>query len=170
MNTEQLEKILDKHAKWLKTEGKKGERADLSGAILSDAILCGANLNGANLRGANLRDANLRGANLCDADLRDADLRGADLRDADLSDADLRDANLDLSAFPLWCGGLEVHIDDRQAIQLLYHLMSNVLYSKNTSQAMKNLCSQKALVDKANEFRRVNECGRIVGGNNDDDQ
>lgn len=140
MNTEQLEKILDKHAKWLKTEGKKGERADLSGAILSDAILCGANLNG----------ANLRGANLCDADLRDA--------------------NLDLSAFPLWCGGLEVHIDDRQAIQLLYHLMSNVLYSKNTSQAMKNLCSQKALVDKANEFRRVNECGRIVGGNNDDDQ
>lgn len=38
--------------------------------------------------------------------------------------ADLSGADLDYSAFPLWCGGLDVNIDDRQATQLLYHLLS----------------------------------------------
>lgn len=134
MNAKKLKEILVKHAEWLKTEGEEGERADL--------------------RSANLHGANLHGANLDDANLDDADLRGADLRGA----------NLDYSVFPLWCGTLKMHIDDRQATQLLYHLVSNVLYSKNTSQTMKNLCSQKALVDKANEFHRVVECRRIVAG------
>ena len=60
----------------------------------------------ANLRCADLRCADLRGANL-----RDADLQGADLRDADL-----QGANLDFSCFPLWCGGLDIHLDDRQLI------------------------------------------------------
>lgn len=85
-----------------------------------------------------------------------ANLRGADLRGANLSEA-----NLDYSAFPLWCGALNVHIDDRQAVQLLYHLVRNVLYSKNTSDELKNLLSQKEIVDKANEFHRVDECGKI---------
>lgn len=134
MNAKELEEILVKHAEWLKTEGEEGERADLS-------------------------DVDLRGA-----DLSDANLHGADLYSANLSDADLHGADLDYSAFPLWRGALKMHIDDRQAIQLLYHLVSNVLYSKNTSQTMKNLCSQKALVDKANEFHRVDECRRIVAG------
>jgi uncharacterized protein YjbI with pentapeptide repeats len=40
-------------------------------------------------------------------------LSSADLRYANLSSADLRYANLDYSCFPLWCGGLNVHIDDR---------------------------------------------------------
>ena len=105
-----------------------------------------ANLIGANLRGANLSEANLSEANLIWANLRGANLRGA---------------NLDYSAFPLWCGGLDVHIDDRQAVQLLYHLVRNVLYSKNTSDELKNLLSQKEIVDKANEFHRVDECGEI---------
>ena len=95
---------------------------------------------------ANLSYANLRGADLCNADLRGADLCNADL---------------DFSAFPLWCGGLNVHIDDRQATQLLYHLIKNVQYSKNTSEEMKNLCKLKCIVKKANEFHRVNECGVI---------
>ncbi len=121
MNKEQLDKILDNHKLWLKTNGAEGERADLRGA----------------------------------------DLRYADLRDADLRDADLRYADLDFSAFPLWCGGLDVHIDDKQAIQLLYHLVRNVKHSKNTSAEMKKLCKLKSIVKKANEFHRVNECGRI---------
>ena len=75
--------------------------------------------------------------------------------------ANLRDADLDYSAFPLWCGGLDVHIDDRQATQLLYHLVRNVLYSKNTSESLKKLCSLKSLVSQANKFHRVDECGHI---------
>ena len=85
----------------------------------------------------------------------------ADLRRSDFCGADLRGADLDYSAFPLWCGGLDVHIDDRQAVQLLYHLVRNVLYSKNTSDELKSLLSQKEIVDKANEFHRVDECGKI---------
>lgn len=49
---------------------------------------------------------------------------GKEGKRADLSCADLSYANLDYSAFPLWCGGLDVNIDDRQATQLLYHLLS----------------------------------------------
>ena len=98
MQREELQKILDKHLKWLKDE-EGGERASLSGANLYRASLSGANLSradlsGADLRGANLRDANLRGANLRGANLRDANLRGAYLRDADLRDADIRGAEI----------------------------------------------------------------------------
>ena len=139
---------------------------NLRGADLIYANLRGANLNGANLGGADLRYANLREADLRYADLRGANLGGADLRyanlrDANLREADLRGANIDYSAFPLWCGGLDVHIDDRIAIQLLYHLVRNVLYSKNTSEELKNLLSQKEIVTVANQFHRVDECGRI---------
>ncbi len=100
-------------------------------------------------------------ANLSYADLRSANLSYADLRYANLSYADLRYANLDFSAFPLWCGGLDVHIDDRQATQLLYHLVRNVKYSKNTSDKLKRLCKLKSLVKQANKFHRVDECGAI---------
>ena len=108
MRREELQKILDKHLKWLKSEDD-GERADLRGANLQDASLQYADLRGADLRGANLQDAslqyadlrgaNLRGANLQDASLQYAslqyaDLRGANLQDASLQYADLRGANL----------------------------------------------------------------------------
>lgn len=85
----------------------------------------------------------------------------ANLSEADLRGANLRWADLDYSVFPLWCGALNVHIDERQAVQLLYHLVRNVLYSKNTSDELKNLLSQKEIVDKANEFHRVDDCGKI---------
>ena len=141
MNQKKLNKILDNHKLWLKTNGAEGERADL--------------------RYADLRSADLRYANLRYADLRYADLRSADLRSADLRYANLRYANLDFSCFPLWCGGLDVHIDDKQATQLLYHLIRNVKYSKNTSKALKKICRIKSLVNQANKFHRVNECGVI---------
>ena len=181
MTQEELNKVLELHKKWLDGD-KAGKRAVLLGANLLGANLRGANLRGATLRGANLRGAdlrgadliyaknlrgadliyaNLRGANLNGANLGGADLRYANLRDANLREADLRGANIDYSAFPLWCGGLDVHIDDRIAIQLLYHLVRNVLYSKNTSEELKNLLSQKEIVTVANQFHRVDECGRI---------
>ena len=111
MEQAKLDKILDEHKEWLRTNGKKGKRADLSYA--------------------------------------------------NLSYANLRSADLDFSAFPLWCGGLDVHIDDKQATQLLYHLLRNVKYSKNTSKSMKKICRIKSLVKQANQFHRVNECGEI---------
>ena len=60
------------------------------------------------------------------------------------------------------CNTLDVNVDDRQTIQRLYHLIRNALYSKNTSAEMKALLSTSALVEKANEFHRVSECGKIV--------
>ena len=151
MNQKKLNKILDNHKLWLKTNGAEGERADLRYA----------NLRYADLRSADLRSADLRYADLRYANLRSADLRSADLRYADLRYADLRYANLDFSCFPLWCGGLDVHIDDKQATQLLYHLIRNVKYSKNTSKALKKICRIKSLVKQADKFHRVNECGVI---------
>ena len=116
---------------------------DLSGANLSDAKLSGANLSGANLSGANLSDASLS----------DADLRGANLRGANLSGADLRGANLDFSCWPLWCGGLKVKVDKRLACQLAYHLCTMQCDDADYIQ-MRN-----SILDFANQFHRVQECG-----------
>ena len=165
MTKEELDKVLESHKKWLGRDWR-GKRAvlnneDLRAKILRVANLQKAYLCGADLRDADLRDADFREANLIEADLRGADLRGANLSGANLKDADLCDADIDFSVWPLWCGGLDVHIDDRIAIQLLYHLVRNVLYSKNTSEELKNLLSQKEIVKVANQFHRVDECGRI---------
>jgi uncharacterized protein YjbI with pentapeptide repeats len=137
MEQSKLNKILDDHKLWLQTNGKQGEQADLRYADLSYA-----NLSYADLRYANLSYANLS---------------YADLSYAYMSYADLRYANLDFSAFPLWCGGLSVHIDDKQAKQLLYHLIQNVQYSKNTSKTLKKLLLTKTIIKKANEFHRIGE-------------
>lgn len=94
-----LSKILEQHSKWAISEGKKGVRADLSGADLKGINLCGVDLSGAKLTDANLSDAylsfiNLRGADLRGVNLRDAFLANAALSGADLSDAILNGANL----------------------------------------------------------------------------
>ena len=135
---EKIINILKKHKDWLEGESD-GERADLRDA---------------DLRGADLRDANLRCANL-----RCADLRCANLRCADLRGANLRGANLDFSCFPLWCGGLDIHLDDRQLIQIAYHLVRNGLHSKNASEETKKELAK--LIDFANRFHRVDECGEV---------
>ena len=163
--------------------------ADLRGANLIGANLIGADLRGVNLICTDLSEADLRRANLSEADLSEADLYMADLREADLriadlsatdlrgtdlrranlsganlSGADLRGANLsgtnlDYVSYPLYCNGLYIHVDDRIGIQLLYHAISNILFSHNTSDTLKEQVS--ALVDTANKFHRVNECGEL---------
>ena len=95
------------------------------------------------------------------ANLRWADLRGADLREADLCEANLRranlcGANLDFSCWPLWCGSLDVTVDKRIAAQLAYHFC-RVRCDDPEVQA-----AQKALAPLANQFHRVEECGRIA--------
>ena len=168
MEASKLKEILEKHKMWLNGE-EGGERANLRGADLREADLRGANLNGAylrwaNLSGADLREADLRIAELSATDLRGTDLRRASLREADLSGADLRGADLsgadlDYVSYPLYCNGLCIHIDDRIGIQLLYHAISNILFSHNTSDNLKKQVS--ALVDTANKFHRVDECGKL---------
>ena len=160
---QELQIILEKHKRWLNGE-YGGERADLRDADLNGANLRGADLRKADLGGADLRESDLSGAYLNGANLRESDLSGADLRKADLGGAYLNGANmiksdLDFSCLPLWCGGLDINIDDRQAKQIAYHLVRNVLYSKNTSKEAKE--AVKPLVDFANGFHRVEECGKI---------
>ena len=139
MKTNELEKILELHAKWLNGE-EGGERADLS-------------------------DADLSGADLRGADLSHADLSHADLSDADLSGADLRGADLDYSCLPLWCGSLKANFDDRQLKQIAYHLVKAGLQSKNASNETKT--ELRKLIPFANGFHRAEECGLIEENDNE---
>ena len=126
-------KILSKHKLWL-SDDPNGDRADL-------------------------READLREADLREANLREADLRGADLREANLREADLRGADLDFSCLPLWCGSLYANFDDKQLKQLAYHLVKAGLNSDNASDETKE--ELKKIINFANGFHRVDECGRI---------
>ena len=101
-------------------------KADLTGANLTVANLSMAILTNADMRGAHLSGANLVGANLVGADISKVDLTGANLSWADMTDADMRGADmrgvyLDYSCLPLWCGSLNVKVDKRIAVQLMYH-------------------------------------------------
>ena len=78
---------------------------------------------------------------------------------ADLRGADLREADLDFSCLPLWCGSLNAHFDDRVLIQIAYHLVRAGLHSKNASPETKTELTK--LIDFANRFHRVGECGKI---------
>lgn len=93
-------------------------------------------------------DADLRNADLRNADLTEADLTEANLRNADLRRADLRNADLDFSALPLWCGSLDMKIDERLFSQLLYHVMSVCPHDLKKT-------FKKAALKQANDFHRV---------------
>ena len=60
----QLKDTLAKHKEWLDSKGKRGIKANLSGANLYYANLFNANLFNANLSNANLSNADLYYANL----------------------------------------------------------------------------------------------------------
>jgi len=81
----------------------------------------------------------------------------ADLKWADLEEADLKGADIDYSCLPLWCGSLKAHFDDRQLIQIAYHLVSAGLNSKNASEETKRELAK--IIDFANKFHMVEECG-----------
>ena len=171
MTESDIKKTLEEHICWLNDEG--GRRADLRWADLRGANLRGANLRRANLRGAdlsradlrwadlsgaNLHWANLRGADLSRADLRGADLSGANLHWANLRGANLREANLDFSVLPLWCGSLNVKVDDRIVRQLLYHVI-RIAQVSSLSQELKDALLSKALIKQANLFHRATDGG-----------
>ena len=99
--------------------------------------------------------ANLSDADLSDANLGGADLRGADLEGADLEGANLEGANLDFSCWPLWCGGLAVKVCKRIAVQLAYH------FCKLDCDDPEYIAARNAILDFANQFHRVGECGKL---------
>jgi hypothetical protein len=107
MKPEDLQKVIDTHAAWLRG-GAGSERADLRRADLRDAVL---------------RRADLRGADLRDADLRDADLRGADLRRADLGRADLRGSGVRAAmlTYPVFVTPTHVHIGCERLTHQQWH-------------------------------------------------
>ena len=152
--------ILDYDLRDAYFEGADLSGIDLSGVNFTSADFEGADLSGANLRGANLSRTNLRGANLSYANLRGANLsyanlKGADLRRVGLNGANLSGASLDYSCYPLSSGSLHLNADKRLACQLAYHLCSiqcdDADYIK-----MRN-----SILDFANQFHRVNECGKL---------
>ena len=89
-----LDRILQAHAQWVKSEGKGGKQADFYGANLSGANFSYANLSEAWFSYANLSGAYFPNANLSGAKLMKANLSGAELFDANLSRARLSYANL----------------------------------------------------------------------------
>ena len=99
-----------------------------------------ADLHGENLYGADLRWECLRGANLCGAYLLGANFCGADL---------------DYSAWPLWCGALHVKTDKRIMCQLAYH------FCAQDCDDPEHIAARNAMLDFANQFHRVDECGRL---------
>ena len=103
MEFKELQLKLESHKKWLNNE-KDGIKLDL--------------------QYANLQSAYLQGANLQSVDLRHASLQGANLRHADL-----QGANLDFSCLPLWCGVINFEIDEKQAKQLIYHVVNLMQHS-----------------------------------------
>ena len=145
---EELNKILDKHKKWLNNE-PGGECADLHYSDLRGCNFCGSNLSGCNFRDSDLRYSDLRGCNLSYSDLRHCNLRYSDLRGC----------NLDFSCLPLWCGSLSAHFDDRQIVQIIYHAVKAGLESPNVSDEVKT--ELRKVAGLANRFHRAEECGRI---------
>jgi uncharacterized protein YjbI with pentapeptide repeats len=100
MNKEEIQHILQLHAKWLRHDDD-GKPANFS----DDADLSGVDFSGLNLRVANLSRVNLSGANLSGADLRHvmfvgANLTGADLRNVYLYGNDFSCANLEGALLP----------------------------------------------------------------------
>ncbi len=114
ISPEDLNRILKDHSLWLRSDGQKGTKADLSGTDLSETALSEtklmlANLSHARLSGAAMVLIDLSQADLSGADLSDADLSGADLLLTNFSHADLSGADLsvaDLSGASLSCAHL----------------------------------------------------------------
>jgi len=95
VSQEELEQILAAHRKWVESDGKEGNQADLIKANLEKADLFQANLQEADLMGANLQGADLLVANLQKANLAGAQLQGANLNGANLRGAELKHTNLE---------------------------------------------------------------------------
>jgi len=94
ISPDEVAKILQAHEKWLESDGKEGEKADLSFATFPGVNFNNCNLQKVNFKGADLSDMHLQKAHLENADLSEAKLDGAELAGAFLSSANLSGASL----------------------------------------------------------------------------
>jgi uncharacterized protein YjbI with pentapeptide repeats len=140
MTTKELQPILEAHKKYL-----CGEEGGVK-----------VNLSEIDLSGADLSRANLRRADLSGADLSRADLSGANLREADLHGAEHLRAEIDFSSISLRCEGLQWKIDRRIAAQFAYHFCS---MECDDDEFIK---LRNGMLDFANQFHRVDECGKLL--------
>ena len=141
------------------SEGTDLRGANLSGADLSEADLSGADLSETDLSVADLSWADLSGADLHGSNLSKTDLHGSNLSWAGLKGADLSRSNIDFSCWPLRCGSLGVKIDKRIFCQLLYHTLR--AGQSVDDPEVKRLFEIPEIVNLANQFHRVAECGKI---------
>ena len=87
--------------------------------------------------------------------LQGANLQGANLRNADLQGADLRNADLDFSVLFFGCKSFDFKADKRIMVQIAYHFCRIKFEDEEAKKA------QKYLRELANQFHRVEECGKI---------
>lgn len=90
-----IKQIIRDHVEWVATNGKKGDRADLSKTDLSRMDLSSVNLSAADLSYAVMPAVNLSRSEMIMADMSYADLRGANLDRAVLRGIKLARATLD---------------------------------------------------------------------------
>lgn len=160
MKRKEFDEMMRLHEIWLNGEDG-GRRATMQGADLRNVNMNRADMRGVNMQRANMLHADMQYANMQCAKMQHADMRHADMRSAEMQRTDMRGANIDYSAWPLCCGSLKAYVDDRIAIQLLYHTLSVVQYSPYVSEDVKRTLLTRDVVDVANRFHRVDECGKL---------
>ena len=108
----------------------------------------------------NMEKCDLRGSDLSYSNLSYSDLSGSDLSDSNLSYSNLSGSNLDYSCWGLSCKTLNVKIDKKIAVQLLYHTMRAMqsVDDKECKEFLRNKSNMKLV----NQFHRVEECGEIT--------
>jgi hypothetical protein len=108
MTEAELDRALERHARWNATETPDGQLSltgvqlgavDLSGRMLAGAQLYDVDLEGAKLIGTDFNRATVKGSNLAGADLTGADLYKADFEDLSLRGAVLRDVRAARGSF-----------------------------------------------------------------------
>ena len=149
MTKQAIEDMLNSHAKWLNNE-YDGQRANMRHANMQGADIRGVDMQDADMRRANMQGANFGGANMQGANMRCADMQGANMRGADM-----RGADIDYACWPLWCGSFDVIVDARIAAQLAYH------FCRLVCDDPMYIAARNAIVEFANQFHRVDECGRL---------
>jgi len=109
----------------------------------------------------NLEYSTLRHSKLYYCNLRDANLKSTNVSHVIFRGANFKNTNMDLSQINLTCSDFDIHIDDKLAIQQLFHLLKKVEYSKHVSDEIKDLLMTPQIIMLANRFHKANECGTL---------
>ena len=165
ISKEKLKTVVELHKVWRK-DNKEGKRLvligyDLSYRDLNDSDLSYCDLSHSCLSHCDMYHCDLSHSCLSDCNMSHSDLSHSDLSDCNMTGCNMDGCNMDSSGVNLSCTDLGIHLDDRLIIQRLYHTLFNAQYSKNVSLDLKTALLTPELVEVANRFHRVAECGEI---------